>query len=305
MASLLNMGNTCAINSILQCISYTMPDNINSDKPFTKIMVELIHLMRNNEKKALRPILFLKQFYQSSKNIFQEGYQIDAPELWIFICNQVFKDTSIISQDVSISYLNDIARNAYTQIARHNESKISLWNDWYQGSTITIIKCLRCNTKTFNIEPFYEINLDPSDNIINMLHNYFSLQEKQDDWKCDKCNDNTKHLKSIKLWHAPKTLVICIKRYNNYMQKTLDVIKINKSISFGINSVLSQPNNNCKYYIKAIVNHHGFYCGGHYTSTIINDNNIRIYDDCSITNVEDNSNLWCSRNAYMLFYSMI
>lgn len=298
----MNLGNTCALNSILQCISYTTVPAMATDKAFSKNLFEVLELMRRNDNKVLKPRSFLDAFYSCSSMYFNRGYQIDAPELWNFICNQVSKETwcPMVPRE---EFENELSRQAYTQLALHNERMASAWQDWFQGSTITIIKCLECQTKTFTFEPFYELNLEPNKDIISMLQEFFSFQERQDEWRCDRCNKNTRYMKSIKLWHTPKILVICIKRYNNRMQKTLDAIKINKNISFGASSVLSSPSSSFKFNIQSIIQHHGIYGGGHYNSTIVRGDSLIHYDDCSVSTMDIERYDWTNRNAYMLFYS--
>lgn len=303
MASLINLGNTCAINSILQAISHTFNvPNKNPEKPFTKSLFNVITLMQNNPNKILKPTNFIKQFFQTFHDEFKNGYQMDSQELWLFLSNTVFLETSYKLPPQNF-HNTPLSKQAYEQISLHNNHMTSLWNNHYQGSTITIIKCLECNNKIFNFETFYEINVNPDNNTISMLQNFFSFQELQDDWICDTCKKSTKYMKSVKLWHAPSVLVICIKRYNNNLQKTRDEIHINKNIHFGSTSILSSPNTTKQYTLKAIVNHYGFYGGGHYDCTIVHKDNSIHYDDCTKTQHSlDLSKTLRSKNAYMLFY---
>lgn len=305
MASLINLGNTCAINSILQAISHTLdiPD-VMPEQPLTRSLFGVVSLMQKNPNKILKPSTFIKQFYEAFQNEFRSGYQIDAQELWIFLSNKIFCETSyIVPQKDDKTFNNPLFKQAHEQISLHNNNKACLWNDIYQGSTITIIKCLECNNKTFNFETFYELNINPNNNIVSMLTDFFSFHELQDDWRCDVCKRCTRHMKSIKLWHAPKVLVLCIKRYNNSLQKTNDEIHINKNINFGTTSILSIPKKTKKYSLRAIVNHYGFYGGGHYDCIITDPIHPTMYDDCNKSEYKMDCNRGLkSRNAYMLFY---
>ena len=95
-----NLGGTCAINSILQIIirnnnlrtiilKLSAPAN-----SFTNELKEIIDLI-HNQKKSITPHKFINFFFETFKGIFNKYEEIDINELWLFIYNKIFEETSI------------------------------------------------------------------------------------------------------------------------------------------------------------------------------------------------------------------
>lgn len=304
-SGLINVGNTCAINSIIQCIFYTLGDiNEVSEKCiFTKSLYILLCLMKENATKKIKPLKFINDLYKSSSDLFKKGEQIDVSELWTFITNKVFEEIGILNIENENIFNSNIHKKAYEQIKLHNNNKTSYWNEIYQGTTITIIKCMKCGEKYYNFETFYNLSVDINkESIIDSLINFFTPIENEDDWKCEKCNEKTKYIKTVKVWKFPKVLVISLNRFDNKMNKIDKNININKILN--LKKGVHLQNKSYVYKLKAAIHHMGTYNHGHYIASIIGNENITIYDDSEKKIIEKNEEYYNSKYIYMVYYTL-
>lgn len=308
-SGLINIGNTCAINSLLQCIFHTLNSiilienipKIEDKHKITESLIILLKLMKENEKKVIKPGKFINDFF-TNNNFFIKGNQLDTCELWIYLSNKIFEETGTLIKERKI-YDKVIYKKAYEQIMLHNNNKECFWSDIYQGVTLTITKCNGCNSKYYNFETFYNISINvEKENIINSLIDFFSTNNYNDDWKCELCNRNTSYKKTTKLWKMPRILVISLNRYDNKMKKINKNIYINHFINFkrGVHFC----DNNFLYEFKTCIHHFGSYGGGHYISSILNNDKIIQYDDSNIIKIKYDNNFKNSNDVYLLFYKL-
>lgn len=305
MVKLINLGNTCAINSLIQSILNCDINIIDLKKPnknsFTYEFFEFLLFLKNNNNETIKPYKFINMLFNTFKN-FNKGEQIDAQELWTYISNKIFEETSY-NIDFNDNIINNLHKQAYIQINLHNNNKNSEWNKYFQGVLIYINICNDCKTRTFNFEPFYSININCGKTIIDMLIDYFKTKEKEKIiFKCNKCNINKEHDRFIKFYSLSKYLVISINRYNNYGQKINSGIKINKSINLSSN-ILINNKKNIILDLKSSICHYGNLNSGHYNNININDNIIN--DDETNININNiNELLENNQDSYILFYSI-
>ena len=97
MVKLLNVGNTCAINSLLQAIN-TCKINVElfdkpNDNTLTKALLELLHLMQIYNEKTIKPTNFLKLLYINF-TLFRPREQLDSQEVWTLLSNKVLNSES-------------------------------------------------------------------------------------------------------------------------------------------------------------------------------------------------------------------
>lgn len=303
MARLINLGNTCAINSTIQSIyACNIPINIFNKPPpnsFAKAMFDLLHIVKINDDKIVRPTNFIKKLYSIFTN-FQEHQQLDAQELWTYICNQVFKETAI-TVNLSKTFTNNIHKQAFIQTNKHNNNLTSCWNDIFQGIIINISICQECGHKTYIFEPFFSLSLNNVNNTVNMFKEFFNTYITEC-LACDNCEKDTKRERMTKFYKLPQFLVISINRYNNLGQKISDPIDINQSIKLS-NFALIYNKNDISLDLISCINHYGDVDNGHYNCFNFVDK--KIIDDTTYINIDNpNKVLKQNRQAYIVIYKV-
>jgi ubiquitin carboxyl-terminal hydrolase 36/42 len=186
-----NIGNTCFINSVLQCFIYTQDFHDIIYQSEQHELKELIKLV-NNEPGTFQIKKFIDSFEQ-----FQRNEQHDAHEFITILLDKI-----TTKENFSV----------------------------YHGKTNTGIQCETCKTKKNVIEDFNSINLNVHNDIITAFTDYLKT-ELHDDPKnlyfCETCKCNTVSKKKIVLEILPKHLILVIKRYDH---SYTNIENINKSL---------------------------------------------------------------------------
>lgn len=326
MQGLQNLGNTCAINTLIQIIcrnSFLRNSILNEDIPNNTLAIELKEILNimYNDNNSLSPNKFVKNLFDKL-TIFNFGEQLDLTELWLLLFekisdeisdyipkieyNKKFDNLKITDKDINIK-ANYIINN-------FNNNKNSSWLHNVQGIILNIIECTECNNNSYNFEPFTAIQLDlPKDfsesiSLTSLFRDYLRHTTNKDEWKCDKCKKCTKYKKIQKLWKVPNVLVFFMKRYNNINKKNNIKIDINEKINIKKGCILSDNDLEVSYNIKSIGCHIGDLEGGHYYAICKNeiDENYVMYDDLNIKVFNNGNKNFLKNNnkCYMVVYSL-
>lgn len=318
-----NLGNTCYVNTTLQCLGHTTSflthilcqkwKTDDKDRFHDEFYLIYKALWVNN--KSVIPMRFIKSI-SKYVNAWEVNWQSDMHEFIIFcidslnreICTQLPKYEKNLGIKPNtydlLQHKADVHWN--NMIGKEYSSLISI----FYGQIINQIVCKKCDSIYHNYEPFSALMLPISDNgslplsLNDCIINYFkaeNLNENSKNWKCDKCKTYEPCLKTLKFWRLPKTLIICLKRFDMMGNN-----KNNKKIDFPTTLDLSDnmigPEEK-KYDLVSVANHYGQLMGGHYNAyTKDPNNNWFLHDDLSIEKCKSVKDV-ITQNAYVLFYN--
>jgi len=282
LVGFLNTGNTCYINSVLECFindilfrnKLIKSTELKEEYSIVKKVVELINLKDDGEYSFMK--YNLNQFNELlfNKSYFRRFEQYDAHEFLLKFMDMF-----------------------------ENECK-----DIYVGQTRLTIKCTKCGNTKDVFEDFTTLNLtvnETSENVlelIDLFNNYLKkeiINESNNLYYCEKCKMNTPSEQKTVLFKLPKRLIIVFKRYSD------SGVKINKKIKYPINSLLIKETQSGKifnYSLTNLIYHFGNLNNGHYLNSskindrwyLIDDNHISMNSEVILNNV----------NSYILFYSL-
>jgi ubiquitin C-terminal hydrolase len=317
LCGLRNEKNNCAIYTFIQCISslldiYKLPTtDLNKYKISGNLRI-LIQQMSENRGKIIKPLKFLKEFFEESGDRFIQGRQHDITELWTFIIDKMH-DELISDSKLITHFQDDIHKNAYDYLNTFYKNKTSYIRDKFTGSYITVVKCLECDYKSITYEPFTTISIPIGNSIVSEISKIFTKIEFEKNhseaWTCSICEKKVKSAKCTKIWSIPEILVITLNRYDDNRRKLTDAVQINKKIIFNKKTIINDPNLSANYKLHAIGLHHGEYGGGHYTTLKYENEKNIIYhiDDENISLIRDddevNEKLLHNTEAYIIVYT--
>lgn len=331
LSGLINLGNTCFINSCIQVLSHSYEVNNLLDEESFKSKLKnnddaLLLIEWDNLRKLLwsknciiSPGRFIQIIHQTAvkknNNLFNDYNQNDISEFLLFIIdcfhNALSRKVTMTISGVIQNDYDVIAKKCYEMIRETYENEYSeIWNLFY-GISITEITNENTN-KIISIkpEPFFIINLPIPCNTKNVslldCFNSYVECEVVENFRIDDTNESVTIKKNIKFWSFPKILVIDLKRFNNYnLQKNQLLIDFPIEELDLTNYVIGYNNNIYKYELYAICNHSGSVSGGHYYTYIRNANNKWYnFNDNVITEIND-IKILISTKAYVLFYRII
>jgi ubiquitin C-terminal hydrolase len=293
-----NLGNTCGINTLIQCISYCgclkrclLGQNTTHGilAHELKDVVKLIAV----DKASVTPRGLITRIYETFKGHLAPFEQHDISELWMLFADKV-------AEEVGVSYAKPSKRIEAT-IHKQNSGKTSDWLKNIQGLSGNIIRCKCCNHMLTNNETFNMISIDiPATEHVrlgDLIVKYISI-EQLTDYKCDKCQ-STECFKQIHLERLPNVLIILLKRFR--MTSTGHFEKIKTPVDIVDRLTIDGT----EYHLKAMGNHFGNYYGGHYTALCRTDEGKWCHhDDMGCAEVPNNF-FGKNQNVYAMFYERV
>ncbi len=317
LQGLANSGNTCSINTMIQCLGHCpafldllLKKEITYKKKENhhySIYEELKRILKELwiDNHSLLPKRFLKAFYESIGNMYQPGEQFDFTEMWMLLLNNLIEETHT-KEDIlkihlkdhgsdALNYIQHRTIQAWTQFVQKNNSPIM---PLFHGMQVQQIRCKNCQKTYHNLEPMSFIYLELNKDTFKECMDDFFDTETLTDWTCDHCKYQQAE-KFIRFWSLPKVWMIVLKRFNHQHKigKPMDI-----PLTFKMNSLHSDDLKS--YELKSIANHYGSLYGGHYNAICKNeDQHWYEYDDLQVRKIEDiRPHLHQNYSAYALFY---
>lgn len=306
-AGLQNLGNTCYLNSVLQCLTYTEPlaaylqsgkhQNACRMAGFCALCAIQKHVSRalNSTGRILAPKDLVSNLRCISRS-FRIARQEDAHEYMVNLLESMHKcclPSGVPSESPSES---------------PSAHERSLVHKIFGGQLRSQVKCLQCFYCSNKSDPFLDLSLEiaKADSLCKALA-HFTAEEHLDggapQYQCQQCNQKVKALKQLTIYKPPHVLTVHLKRFDSYNPGQ----KINRRIAFGptldLKPFVTEPDEeDLKYTLYGVLVHTGWSTrSGHYFSFVRTSGGMWYsLDDNRVVQVNEERVL--EQKAYMLFY---
>ncbi|XP_023607430.1 ubiquitin carboxyl-terminal hydrolase 8 isoform X5 [Myotis lucifugus] len=334
LTGLRNLGNTCYMNSILQCLCNAthLADYFNRN--CYQDDINRSNLLGHKGEVAeefgiIMKALWTGQYRYISPKDFKitigkindqfAGYsQQDSQELLLFLMDGLHEDLNKADnrkrhKEENNDHLDDFkaAEHAWQKHKQLNESIIVAL---FQGQFKSTVQCLTCHRKSRTFEAFMYLSLPLASTSKCTLQDclrLFSKEEKLTDnnrFYCSHCRARRDSLKKIEIWKLPPVLLVHLKRFSydgrwkQKLQTSVDFPLENLDLS---QYVIGPKNSLKKYNLFSVSNHYGGLDGGHYTAYCKNAARQRWFkfDDHEVSDISVSSVK--SSAAYILFYTSL
>ncbi|KAI3814673.1 hypothetical protein L1987_14317 [Smallanthus sonchifolius] len=302
-AGLENLGNTCFLNSVLQCLTYTEPlaAYLQSGKHqvtcrksgFCALCAIQKHVSRALQLsgRSLAPKDLVSNLRCISRT-FRNSRQEDAHEYMVNLLESMHK--CCLPKGVPSE-----SQSAYDR---------SLVHKIFGGRLRSQVKCLQCNYCSNKFDPFLDLSLEilRADTLCKAFAN-FTAKEQLDNgakqYQCQQCKQKVKALKQLTIHKPPKVLTVHLKRFGSHMSGQ----KIDKKIQFGptldLRPFVTGPyDGDLKYTLYGVLVHAGWSThSGHYYCFVRTSSGMWYsLDDNRVFQVSEKKVF--EQKAYMLFY---
>uniref|UniRef100_A0A8C3UUU1 Ubiquitin carboxyl-terminal hydrolase n=1 Tax=Catharus ustulatus TaxID=91951 RepID=A0A8C3UUU1_CATUS len=279
-AGLCNAGNTCFLNAVLQCLTYT--------PPLANYLLSREHSQQGFCMMCIMEAHVNKVLHSRAREHFELGREEDAHDFL----------------SCTVNAMQRACLSASSDLDRPSEST-TIISQIFGGSLRSRVTCLSCKAVSDSYEAFLDI---PVDIKVRALQLCFKTLGAFEHWVlclvC-RCKKNVAASKRFTVHCAPRVLTVCLKRFDCFTGgKVRKVVEYPEYLDLG--PYMSQAEGEALHYsLYAVLVHSGASChGGHYFCYTKASNGLWYrMDDASVQ-------LRCldtalRQQAYLLFYLLV
>ncbi|KAF1540537.1 Ubiquitin carboxyl-terminal hydrolase 42, partial [Eudyptula albosignata] len=221
-AGLHNLGNTCFLNSVLQCLTYTPPlanyllswEHSQSchQQGFCMMCIMEAHVNKvlHSSASAIQPWTVVNVLTRIGEH-FQLGMQEDAHEFLHYTVDAMQRACLSGSSDL------DISSQATTIV-----------HQIFGGFLRSRVTCLSCRAVSDSYEAFLDVPLDvkTASSVTAALEDFVKPEQLDGEncFKCSKCDKMVATTKRFTIHHMPKVLTVYLKRFEDFTGRKISKV---------------------------------------------------------------------------------
>ncbi|XP_045210437.2 ubiquitin carboxyl-terminal hydrolase 2-like [Mercenaria mercenaria] len=329
-----NIGNTCFMNSVLQCLSntrplleYTLKEDyvLDKNKTTSKLKGALIiayanlitSFWKDKSSSYVSPNSFKSQIQKFAPRF--SGYQQqDAQEFLRYLLEGLHEDVNKVTQKPKPLQINDDHFSSDTEKAaeywnnylRYDHSKIV---EIFVGQLKSELKFDECGHRSVTFDPFWDLSLPipktrSECEIIDCLSLFMKVESLDGDESptCAKCKKRRSCTKRFSIQKFPPILVLHLKRFSQERYSRKITTLVNFPIKhLDLTEFAAEKGQQTMYNLYAVSEHSGTTYGGHYTAKCKHPytGEWNSFNDTHVSSCGANQSV--SSEAYVLFFELV
>ena len=217
-------------------------------------------------KKELQMESDNKQEFEKIQELMREKIVIKDETTRVTLLNEAFNYLELLFEDFFISSIKE--HSVITRL--------------FNGVNLTFRICLDCKFASCTFSNYTCLNLSipkQGKTLIDSLGEYFDVSSLSGDNSvfCERCKEKKPFNMFTTAYRLPPILFICIKRYDNSLEKTKTEVKapLELDMSDHTNGLLKDTD--CMYKLFTTIQHSGSLNWGHYTAYCLNEGDRKWY----------------------------
>ncbi|XP_073422994.1 ubiquitin carboxyl-terminal hydrolase 21 isoform X2 [Dendrobates tinctorius] len=333
-----NLGNTCFLNAVLQCLSSTrqfrdyvlhqeyrheQPASSRTSQELTEAFADVIASLWSPDAPDAANPARLRAIFQKYVPSFTGYSQQDAQEFLKFFMDRIHTEInkkcrrtpsilSDIKRPMSVEpedFLSDDERanQMWKKYLEREDSKVV---DLFVGQLKSCLKCQSCGYRSPTFEVFCDLSLPiPKKGLSGgkvSLLDCLTLFTKEEELNsenapvCDRCRQRTKSTKKLSVQRFPRVLVLHLNRFST---TRFSIKKCSVFVDFPLHRLnLKEFARSPVYNLYALCNHSGSVHYGHYTAYCKDQSGWFAYNDSRVSPISEGQVQ--SSEAYVLFYEL-
>ncbi|XP_023064481.1 ubiquitin carboxyl-terminal hydrolase 12 isoform X2 [Piliocolobus tephrosceles] len=270
---LVNFGNTCYCNSVLQALYFCRPfrekvlaykSQPRKKESLLTCLADLFHSIATQKKKVgvIPPKKFITRLRKENE-LFDNYMQQDAHEFLNYLLNTI---ADILQEERKQEKQNGRLPNGNIDNENNNSTPDPTWvHEIFQGTLTNETRCLTCETISSKDEDFLDLSVDVEQNtsITHCLRGFSNTETLCSEYKyyCEECRSKQEAHKRMKVKKLPMILALHLKRFK-YMDQLHRYTKLSYRVVFPLelrlfNTSGDATNPDRMYDLVAVVVHCG------------------------------------------------
>ncbi|XP_055593578.1 ubiquitin carboxyl-terminal hydrolase 38 isoform X2 [Uranotaenia lowii] len=342
---LVNLGNTCYMNSVLQALVMTKQFSreilmSKIDAPLFFQIQKLLALLLHSDRPELTPRALLAAARPPD---FVPGYQQDSSEFLGYLLEKLheqeankMKEKNLTNANVQCDGITMMQSTPFPgdDLPQQNICKKqeqlkdsllppTLIQKTFDGKLKVTYQCKQCGSQSTNLDTFRSFELSfpelsgiEADHSVQKLLDFYCSSEKlvgDNQYFCDKCKRLCDGERSIRINKSPRNLILTLKHFRYDQQrhtriKLMNKVLLSEEVSVRVVSEIAPPNV-IRYSLYAAIVHAGtnMDSGHYYTYAQDKPNCWYKFSDNYVTkcSIDELHTLSSPNTPYILFYQML